>query len=75
MVTRFVRGPIRGRLRARAVPVFGPSNVGEWAWLNSGPWSCAFRRVRRRVLVLSSPLVPCSGGLGTYLGVSGSALV
>ena len=46
MVTRFVRGLIRGRLHARVVPVFGPSDVsGEWVWSDSGPWLCALRRV------------------------------
>ena len=48
MLTRFVRGLTRGRLRARVVPVLGPSNVGgEWMCFDSGPWSCAVCRVRR----------------------------
>ena len=65
MVTRFVRGLIRGRLRARAVPVFGPSNVdGEWVSSDSDAGSCAVRRVRRSVVVLSSSLVFCSGDIG-----------
>ena len=65
MVTRFVRGLIPDRLRARAVPVFGLSDVGgEWVWSDSGPWSCAVRRVPRFVLVLPSPLVFRSGGIG-----------
>ena len=45
MATRFGRGLIRGCLRARAVPVFGPSDVGgEWVWSVSGPWLCAVWR-------------------------------
>ena len=71
MVTLFVRGLIRGRLRTRAVPVFGPSDVGrEWVWSDSGSWPCAvwrvrrIRRVRRFVLVLPSPLVLRSEGIG-----------
>ena len=59
---QFVCDLMQSRLRARAVPVFGPSDVdGEWIWSGSGPWSCAVRRVRRSVLVSPSPLVLCSG--------------
>ena len=65
MVAWSARGLRRGRLRAKAVPVFGPFDVdGEWVWLDSGPWSCTVRRVRRFVLVLPSPLVLRSGSTG-----------
>ena len=43
--------------------MFGPSGVDdEWPWSDSGPWSCAVRRVRRSVLVSPLPLVHRNGG-------------
>ena len=45
--------------------MFGPSDVdGGWMWLDSGPWSCAVRRVRCSVIVSPSPFALRSGGTG-----------
>ena len=45
--------------------MFDPSGVNsEGMWSDSGPWSCAVRRVRRSVLVSPSHLVLRSRGTG-----------
>ena len=76
MVTRFVLGLIRGRLRVTVVPVFGPSDVGgKWVWSYSGPWSCAVRRVQRLYWYYICLLSFVIKAMGTDPGVSGGALV
>ena len=56
--------------------MFGPSDVGsEWAWSDSGPWSCAVRRVRRLYWYCLRLLFLVVEALGTDRGVSGGALV
>ena len=65
MVARFIPGLIQGRLRAREVPVFGPSDGDDkWVWSGSCPWSCVVRHIRRSVPVSPSPLVLRCEGTG-----------
>ena len=76
MVTYFVHGLVQGRLRARVVPVFGPSDVGgEWVLSDSGPRSCAVRRVWRLYLYCLRLLSFVVKSFGTDPGGSGGGLV
>ena len=56
--------------------MFGPPDVGgEWVWSDSGPRSCAVRRVRRLYWYYLRLLSFVAKALGTDPGVSGCALV